>query len=280
MPDINFVDSSLKNYYEHTEISIQLSLGGFSFCIISEKDKRVRAFRSYSFRDVILLNDLLKETEEILRKDELLRLPHKKANIIYLSRKSTLIPKEYCEESYLKKILQFNHPLDELDELHQESIAECNSSLVFAIPTYVAGLFTAKFENCRFYNQAVPFLRYFLKSNSDSTRVYLQLNREFFDIAVIAGKNLLLYNTFLFVGETDLIYFILYVFKQLNLDQESTPLYYMGELAADTKTGNEIKRYITRAEQIENKSSCYESLPLSITKPYRFYSLINLAVCE
>lgn len=280
MPDINLVDSSLKNYYEHTEISIQLNLSGFSFCIVSEKDRKLRAFRSYSFNDVILQEDLLKKVKEILQKDELLRLPHRNTKVIYFSQKSTLVPKAYCKDEYLKKILQFNHPLDDLDEIHQQPISGCSSNLIFTIHTYIASVFTEKFKNCDFYNQAVPFLNYFLNTSSEKTEIFVQLNKDFYEIAVIAGKNLQLYNSFLFSSETDMIYFLLYICKQLHIGPESTPLTYLGELASVTKLEKEISRYFPLAKRIENKSICFPKLPLAIPNAFRYYSLLNMAICE
>ena len=280
MPKINTVDPDLKNYYEHTELSIQLSLDGFSFCIVSEPDKKLRAIRSYTFKDVVLQEDLISEAAKILERDELLRLPHNRAKIIVYNRKSTLVPVEFCKEEYLKRILQFNHPIDDLDEIHSRSVQDCNSYMVFVVPTYIASLFSDKFKNCKFYNQAVPFLNQVLKKHENETAIYLQLNHDFFDVAVVVEGELKLYNSFLYVSDTDLIYYILYVCKQVQLNPAFIRLFYMGEKSAEKKIVKAITHYLPNAKAAFPNCERLETMPIRLSEPYCYSSLINMAICE
>ena len=70
MPEINLVDHSFKDYLEDSEISIQISMSGFSFCISTISDKTIRGFRSYRFPNAVMLEDILNETQAILQKDD------------------------------------------------------------------------------------------------------------------------------------------------------------------------------------------------------------------
>jgi hypothetical protein len=159
MPEINLVDQTLKNYHNQTELSIQVSLNGFSFCISTLPDRTIRAFKSYRFEGVVLLEELISRTNDILRQDELLRLPYQKMRVMPFNRTSTLIPHELFRPEQLKKLMQFNQPLDDLDEIHFNTIAYCSSNLVFTVQTYLAGIFTEKFKAPLFYNQAASLIK-------------------------------------------------------------------------------------------------------------------------
>lgn len=279
MPDINLVDSSLKNYYEHTEISIQVSLDGFSFCVSSE-DHTLRAFRRYSFSDIVMQDDLIQAVDKVLQKDELLRLPHRNARVIIHSRKSTLVPREFHRDEHLKKLLEFNHPLDDLDEVHYSDIGGCDSVMVYAIPTYLAGMFSERYSNISFYNQAVPFLDAIFGRRKPETAVFVQLNKDFFDIAVLVDGKLKLYNSFLYVGETDLIYFILYVCKQLQLDAKYVRCYYTGEFITHADLEDAITSYMPHAQRMPETEVITQRSVIHLHDPGRFYSLLSLAACE
>ena len=282
MPEINLVDANLKNYNDTAELSIQVNLNGFSFCIHSSEDQHIHAFRHYAFPKIQLQEDMLNQIDEILYKDELLRLNYKKVRVIYTGRKSTLVPDEFFRTDNLKQILEFNQPIDALDEIHYNAVPACQSQLVFAIPTYFAGLVAEKFKEAHFYNQATPLLISALagEETAGTEKVIVQLSREFFDIIIISKGKLRLYNTFLYVGATDLIYFILYACKQLKVDIKKTPFYFTGEFDSKESLMREVAphipsvKFFTDPEYIRQKP-LFKKLDYS-----RFYSLLQLPVCE
>lgn len=280
MPAINLIDPSLKNF-DRTILSIQVSLDGFSFCIRSKEDRVLRAFRYYNFPHVALQEDILNKCHEILQKDELLRLPQDQVRVCYFSRKSTIVPAAYCKSDGYKKILEFNQPIDELDEIHSNPLPECEANLVFTVPTYFAGLISSKFGKVCYINQAAPLIQKSLRiSETQSRFISIQLNREFFDIVVIEEGKLKLYNSFLFVSATDLLYFILYVCKQLDIKLSKTPILLCGEHVEDEKLINELKPYLSSRKSLTQDSGEQRSEALKKLDRSRFFTLLNLDACE
>jgi hypothetical protein len=282
MPEINLIDPAGKNFEEALDLSLQLSPAGFTFCIHSSGDKQIRAFRHYKFIDSILEEDMLNNTSHLLQKDDLLRLKFNEVKVMYMCRKSTLVPSRFARKEYLKRILEFNQPLDDLDEIHQNLVANCDSQLVFAIPTYFAGLITDKFKNAGFYNQAIPLLTYSLSrmNEPEENMVYLQLNKEFFDIVIIKEKRLTLYNTFLYVNSTDLLYFILYACRQLKIDTKHTPFQLMGERSLDADLLKELRNYIPTLRTFEKMPSIPFTGRMKLTLQQQYHGLIHLHLCE
>ncbi len=267
---------------DSAELSIQAGSDGFIICIHTGSNKLIRAFRYYKFHDSFTEEGILQKISEILHKDELLRIRYKTVKVIYTGRKSTPVPTEYFREEHLKKILEFNHPLDELDEIHHNLIAGCDSDLVFAIPTYFAGLISDKFKNITFYNQAFPLLNYALNNNHDSNTelVYIQLNKDFFDMVVIKEGKLNLYNSFLYVNPVDLLYFILYACKQLKIDTAKTKFLLSGERSLEGDIINEIEKYIQHLQPITKTTILPVAEKLKPSEQQQFFGLINLNSCE
>jgi len=147
MSEINLIDPTIRKNTEDKELSIQISLNGFSYCVCTANDKNVIAFRSYQYNNAILFEDVLSQTEAIIEQDSLLSMPFTKTRLLYISRKSTLVPDEYFDPDLIKRYIDFNQPIDDLDELHFNNIYRIKSNLVFAIPTYLATFITDKFKN-------------------------------------------------------------------------------------------------------------------------------------
>lgn len=281
MPDINLVDTSLKNYYEKTEISIQVSPDGFSFCIYSSEDKVLRGFRLYKFSNTLLQEDLLNNTDEVLHKDELLRLPHQKVRVCYVGRKSTILPEGFADQEKYKQILEFNQPIDDLDEVHRNKLHTSNAELIFAVPTYFASLMADKFTQVYFYNQATPLMHSAIEYCKDEgSLVCIQLNNSFFDLVIVQEGSLKLYNSFLYANTTDLLYFILYAGKQLHADLKNTPSLIVGEQTSNSTLTTELLPYLKT--RIQPESTVKQKVSVNLKPQYlaQFHSLLNLIVCE
>jgi len=253
MSEINLVDTSLKKSREDKELSMQVSQHGLTYCINSRVSKSIMAFRTYKFSEVILLDDLLKQTEHILQRDPLLKLPFTKSRCLYVSRKSTIIPDEFFEPELLKKYIEFNQPIDDLDELHFHNIFRIKSKLVFAVPTYLAAQITKKFKNVEFSNQSGPLINLLggVSIKTDNFQVIINLNKEFFDIIVYRQGKLTLCNNYLYTNSNDLLYFVLFVCKQLNIDLSTATFYILGEFSQNHHLVHELSVYIKNLKKLD-----------------------------
>ncbi len=280
MHDISLIDPALKNYHNETMLSIQLRLDGFSFAIYSLKDQQLRAFRHYPFTNIVLQEDLLNAASHVLHQDDLLRLPQQKVKAIFAHNKSTLLPSSFVQPENLKQILEFNQPIDELDEIHTNELLEYSTHLVFTLPTYYGSLLTEKFNGTRFYNQATPLLTRLKEQRSDNGQaaITIQLNRDFFDLMVVDQGSLRLYNTYLYKDVNDLLYFILYVCKQLDIDSKLARFALCGHSSRDSRLQLELLRFLPRLEILNAEARCASHKMDKLDKS-RFYSLLNLIHC-
>ena len=282
MPEINLVDHSFKDYLEESEITIQISLNGFSFCISTPSDKTIRVFRSYRFLHAVMLEDVLNETMSIVLKDDLLKLSFKKAKAIFINRKSTIVPNEFFNPELSKKILEFNQPIDDLDELHFNSIENIHSKLIFTFPSYLAGILSDHFKNISFYNQSFPLIQLLhnLPSGENDFKIGINLNKEFFDMVVIKNDNLKLSNNYLYVNSTDLLYFILFVCKQLEINPAASLFYFTGEQCSNQELLHGLSGYLKNIVHPETIDGASFSIRLKQEVFSQYATLFKLALCE
>jgi hypothetical protein len=281
MPEVNLVSRTLNQFQHQTELAIQVNTSGLSFCIYTPVDKTIRAFRHYKLSNALVLDDILKFTREILEKDELISLPHQKTKVIFTSRKSTLVPDEFFKPDILKKLLEFNQPLSDLDEIHFNSIDFCNTKHVFTVPTYFASIIVNKFNKTVFYNQATSLLLILneLATTDPGHSVIINLNDDFFDIAIMKDGKLNFYNNFLFVNSTDLLYFILYVCRQLGIDKDKAGFYLTGEKCTKKELTGEVHHYLKDIKLLDQLPGIQFTPVTQGLELSRFAALINLIKC-
>ena len=106
------------------------------------------------------------------------------------------------------------------------------------------------------------------------------INKEFFDIIVVQNNALKFINTFLYVNSIDLLYFILYVCKQLKIDAKKMTFHLAGEESDKAELTNDLHDYIPRLKKIDTLQGIELGDSLKKIDASRHFTLLHLAKCE
>ena len=281
MPDIDLIDKSLdRENTQNYHLSIQADLNGLSFCILDIEKRIYLGLRNYGFEKVLSIDEYVDKFKEVFKNDILLSRQYKSSSFIYLTQKSTLIPENYFDRSDLKTYFKFNHSINELDEIHYNFLSEINAFNIFVIPNYVANEVIKWLENVKFFHQATPFIKSIFNKdvNKEGDCVYVNMNNKFIDIAVAAKGQLYLYNTFQYQNETDLLYFILYIYKQLNLNTRKNILLISGEQSDNMKYYNTLRKYVKSIKYLDPLNFTFSGILEKLAR-HKFLNLFNLVSC-
>lgn len=245
MAEIDFSHPQLNNIIKK-ELSIQVSLNGFSFLIRSVSDNTMLAFKHHEFSHLHLVDELLRKVEHILASDKKLQSEFEKSTITYINQNATLVPDEFFNVDELKTIFEFNHNLNELDELHHNHIEEIKAHNVFSLPNYLTNIFYNKYKNIEFRHQASNLIKFGSSVIFDKYTILIGINSTFFDLVVFENKHLLLYNSFQYTNALDFIYFLLYAFNQLKIEPSTQNVYILGEASKNKALIQELKRNVRK----------------------------------
>lgn len=281
MPDIDLIDKSLnRENTQNYHLSIQSDLNGFSFCILDVKKNIYLGFRHYNLEKTFSIDDYVDRLTEVFNEDDLLGWQYDSSSFIYLTQKSTLIPESFFDKSNLKDYFEFNQNLNELDEINYNYLDEINAYNIFAVPHYIVNLVLSRLNNVSFFHQATPFIKIIFENivDKESKSACVNLNSRFADIAVVSENKLCLYNTFQFQNETDLLYFVLYIYKQLDLKTGKNKLFIAGEHSDNIKYYSALKKYITTVRFLEPFTFIFADILEKLTK-YKYLNLFNSFRC-
>lgn len=275
MLQFELLDETLDlNKTQFYHLSIQVALDGFLFAILDTSSLKYLGMKKYGFGKVSDPDMQYDEIRQVLDRDPFLQRQYKGVSCIYSVARSTLLPAALFEKDHLKLYFEFNHVLNELDELHYNHLKQTDAYLVFPVYSEIAGLLLRRWVNTGFYHQATAFIDSLISPDNAAGKIAgINFNEDHFDMIMVENKVLKYHNNFSFRSDEDLLYFVLFVFDKLGLDQESTPLMVSGELDKFSERPLLMKRYFRKL--------AFQSAPPGFNYPPAFHkiqdhSLLNL----
>jgi len=282
MQNFSFVDETLDINLTHTyNLSIQAGLNGLSFCVFDPLINKYTALTLLSFNKELTFDDFLDELEKTLENADLLNYTYKTVKLIWVTSKTTLIPDVFFNKTQVKKQFELNHKLDEYDEIHYKKLHFNDTNSIFAIPSQVASLFKRKYKNISFYNQNIPWINYIIGHNqSERKRVFVNIHNDFIDILVCQDDKILLCNNFQIKTASDLLYFILYTYEQLNLNKETDELIISGFIQKKSDEFEKLKDFLPHVKFEKPSEEFVYSYTFKTIPLHTFSNLFNLQHCE
>ena len=108
-------------------------------------------------------------------------------------------------------------------------------------------------------------------------QLYVVLHRKMMDVVCFAQGKLLFVNTFEYDKPDDILYYILYVWKQVGMDQERDQLHIYGGVSLRNSITTTLRNYIQYISPAEIPSDAYLLGAEVVQAPL---DLIALSVCE
>ncbi|MDR3296626.1 MAG: DUF3822 family protein [Prevotellaceae bacterium] len=278
MTPITVVDGAFDALSARLHLSVQGDLHKLCYCLLDLDRRRYVALRVVPYPiDIVDYNDLHKAVQLLLAREALLNVPLQSVSCCYVSRSATLLPNELYDAVSLKQLLEFCAPLNELDELHSGAIVAENAQAIFAIPSPLADLLARKYSgNVQFFHQCLPLLNAVPAQHGDNELLAVSIHHDFADIAFFAQQQLKLYNTFALQSPHDLLYFLLAIARQHNLNADTVSVVLAGDVGGYAPTLVEFFPILIQAKP-HTTMDFAEAL-----KPYadhRFACLFSLYQC-
>jgi len=263
-------------------LSIQAGLGGFSLCVLDSLRNKYIALKHISFNPPLRKDLFINKIKAILYSERILKKQYKRVFFSIISQESMLVPDQLFDKEKLAVYLSFNRELNDGDEIYYNKFRNTAAYNVFALPPELGVILNNHFKGINIYHHSTPFIENTLRVNRirlQEKKVYINIHKAFFDILVAGGDSILLYNSFQYRNSNDLIYFILYVYRQLDLSPETNGLIVCGEIAGNSKDFHMIKKYISHVRIEKFSDKFHYSYTFNKVPNQYFTNLLNLYTC-
>jgi hypothetical protein len=281
-PALNLVDESLDAKSAGSyHLSILAGLDSFSCCVLDTKRNKYLALCSWTFQGVYSWQVLCDNIESIIKDSKLLKYDFKSVNAAVVHNRSTLIPNALYDAGAKEKYLQFNHTIEETDVVIADELKNLDTKNVYAVPACFEKLVGSRFKNARILHHSTTLLETLLlqSRNQGTKKIVVHVQISHFEVAVLDGKQLLLYNSFSHQSSEDFIYYLLFVCEQMKLNPEQLELLLLGEIERNSAIYSILYKYVRNIKFGERSDSFEYSYKLNELPKHFYYNLFNQYLC-
>jgi len=264
------------------ELAVSVSTKKCSAVVFDTYENRFACLAETVIDDYLSLIEY-KKTVELFLTNQFFSSDYKSVTVVYVTNKSTLVPEAVFEKELALKFLTFNHGLEFDDSVEYSFIRSGLMYCAFAIPQWLKTIVQGRFRTATFTHQSAPLIDSLLMLNKNKTlktKLYINVESDFFDVIVVNGGNLLLSNSFCYSNSKDFIYFLMNVFEQMKLNPEINELTFMGQIGYDSDILIQAKLFVKNIyimsfrDELQRFSYVFDDVSL-----VHYVSLLNLFAC-
>ncbi len=259
-------------------LTIQHSLDGLSFVIFDTEEQKFLSLKHYHlYEKNIPLEDLIVELQE---KEQWNINEFKNVKIIIDNNLNTFVPKEYYQKE------QENNYLSLLNISNDAPTnADCLTNDIYNIYPVASDIDNVlkMCDKIKLYHASSIKVESLIKEFSEriqGTRAFVNVKNNSYELTIINDTKLIFHNYFNFNTKEDFLYFILFTFEQLKIDNETIPLYFMGLIEEKSVIVELCSRYI-RNIRFFNRNNNHNYINELDSIPYYYYYILYSSVsCE
>lgn len=245
----------LNNLYE-THLSIQLSLNGFSFCVLDKTYDLVQKLVHHPFKDAAAgPEDLLARIQSIFEKETLLQQKYGSVNVSHVNELSSLVPKPFFDESKLKDYIRYSSKTFDNDYIVWDEIENHDLINVYIPFVNVNNFLLERFGSFEYKHFSTVLITNLLSTYrySEHPHIFIHLDRSRMYVLAISNNKLQLYNSFSFKTREDFLYYLLFAAEQLGMDPEDFELVLSGDIDKNSELYDIAYTYVRKIGLIENR---------------------------
>lgn len=197
------------------------------------------------------------------------------------SQKFTLIPAPLYDPAKKNEYFAFNHNNEEGNTIITNKLSDPDSYLVFSVSKPVSDLMHNYFPEVNINHHLKPLMT-FISHNRKSVHgnyIHIHIEREFFNLIVFNHNTLKFCNTFSYRNISDILYFVLNVFKTLDLKQDET-IHFSGLTEKYDDISSNFSIYVKNIKFTGPSGNFTFSYVFDDTELHRFLNLFSITNCE
>ncbi|GAB1308993.1 DUF3822 family protein [Urechidicola sp. KH5] len=237
-------------------------MNGFSFCVKDSISNKIIALETVENTEALstpqLQLDFLKEQ---LESHVIFKNAFKKLVVLHSNALNSLVPKVLFKKDNIAEYLQFNVKLLTNEFVTHDPIEYTEIVNVYIpfvhLNNYlfdVFGSFDYKHTGTALIELLAP-----LQKHESKTKVFVHIEGKQFQMVVYKAGELELHNSFSFNNKEDFVYYILFVFEQLNLNPDSVALELLGDIEKDSELYELLFHYVRHVSFFEQDLSALSS---------------------
>jgi len=201
-----------------------------------------------------------------------------KVNVSFFNHEFTMVPQAFVMEEDMKPLLKFATGTEEVKRSLRHNLRNIN--FCFTIEQELISYFEKTFPNVSIRHLgAVSVDLFFGQHSLKNANLYLCIADGYIELAAKQKNELLFYNVFDFENNEDILYYLLFMMEQFELNPLHVRLSIAGERNQSDDLIKNIKKYIKQVEFCVTDASVNLNGDLSSLPKHYYFTLLNQHLC-
>ncbi len=253
-------------------LSIQISLNGFSFCIINCDTNFIEKIEVSSFKAKFSPEQTLQALTREFDNNPLLQSDFKKIEVIYDNDLYGFVPKALFDPSNQKEYLRYAIKTLATDFITHDSIKQYDLINVYVPYANINNYIFERFGSFEYYHATTLLVEQLLQKekNNDKPTVFVYVNTTNFHLIAVQNGTLKICNTFVHETAEDFLYYLMFTAEQLQLNPEDFSLYVLGTIDTEHPYYKIAYKYIRNIQLLNDVNNSNHGPDLSYHKDFIF----------
>lgn len=202
---------------EHYLLSIRLKTDGFSFSIYNTTTKEYHSEEIETDSSLSLTANLKRTFKE----QEFLSKPYRQKNVVFVGTRYLLLPLELFEDEQKETLFYHSHVKKENEIILYDIVKKMNIVVLYAIDKSAYRFLKEWDKELGIQSETSLFINrlHSINKSSGKKQLFLNLRKGKIDLFSLFEGNLLSINTFTTQAVSDILYYSLHLWKQLEFNQ-------------------------------------------------------------
>jgi hypothetical protein len=280
MPFLELFDETLDlNSTENYELAVQVSPDGLSFCLLDTIRNKYVLIRDFEPEENKYLD--CDKITEIISKDDFLTKRYKKVRIITPTPRFTLVPSPLFDPGRKDEYFTFNYPRKEESVIVVNKLPDPDVYSIFSLSKPFSDLISDFYPGVHPWHHIKPLFGHIshTKKHIDGNYIHIHVEREYFNLIISNDNKLKFCNTYNYRNISDILYFVMNVFKKLDVKQEET-IYFSGLTEKYDDLSSNFSIYVRNLKFSEPAGSFTFSYVFNETALHQYLNLFSVVNCE
>lgn len=269
-------DNFSRKFSAAKELSVLLGMDSFTY-MICDADKNVHILKSFALTAKGSISLLIKELEDILSTEKSLQPAFNSIALGIDNSYSALIPIPFYTEKQRNNYLEQLMPMDKAMSIFTNDLPQQKVKNVFAVHNALITFFEEHLPGFHILHFSTLFINALEQhaATAANAQLYVYIRQKSIRIVVFNKEKLLYANAFDYTTEKDVLYYVMLVLDQQNLDNNLTPVFILGQLLEASETYRLLHRYIQNIAFFEGKTNCSPGEKLSKRQPWFHFDMLS-----
>lgn len=256
------------------KLYIQVSLQQFSYCIKNQVNNQVVQFKSFPLDPYKTIEQQL---DVYFDKEEDLRNVFQDVLVLHDNNLNTFVPTALFDEELIGSYLQYNTKVFPTDYFDFDSITDLKAENVYVPYVAFNNYFLDVFGSFTFQHIHTALVQHFLgkSANNGNLECLIHIADNHFEVVLLKNKELVFFNSFEYQTKEDFIYYLLFVFEQLQLDPQKQAITLYGNISTNSELYQIAYQFI-RFVEVADMDTIAQTLSVTHEQLKQHYILLHI----